>query len=145
MLPYPWDFPGKNTGVGCHFFLQGIFPAQGLNPCLLHQQEVSFPLSHQGGPFSYLTPLCKLDNFHTDTFNPLELLCFSCQMGVAFLPQNFFKHNFILKACKEEYKEFQYSLNPGFYCFTIFICLWSLSLHTHRHTQRHTHTHILSF
>ena len=22
----PWDFPGKNTGVGCHFFLQGIFP-----------------------------------------------------------------------------------------------------------------------
>ena len=28
----PWDFPGKNTGVGCHFFLQGIFPTQGLNP-----------------------------------------------------------------------------------------------------------------
>ena len=22
----PWDFPGKNTGVGCHFLLQGIFP-----------------------------------------------------------------------------------------------------------------------
>ena len=21
----PWDFPGKNTGIGCHFFLQGIF------------------------------------------------------------------------------------------------------------------------
>jgi len=26
------DFPGKNTGVGCHFLLQGIFPIQGLNP-----------------------------------------------------------------------------------------------------------------
>ena len=25
----PWDFPGKNTGVGCHFLLQGIFLAQG--------------------------------------------------------------------------------------------------------------------
>jgi len=25
----PWDFPGKNTGMGCHFFLQGIFPTQG--------------------------------------------------------------------------------------------------------------------
>ena len=25
----PWDSPGKNTGVGCHFFLQGIFPTQG--------------------------------------------------------------------------------------------------------------------
>ena len=24
-----WDFPGKNTGVGCHFLLQGIFPTQG--------------------------------------------------------------------------------------------------------------------
>ena len=38
-LFYPWDFPGKNTGVGCHFLLQGIFPTQELNPyllCLLH-------------------------------------------------------------------------------------------------------------
>ena len=25
----PWDFPGKNTGVGCHFFLLGIFPTRG--------------------------------------------------------------------------------------------------------------------
>ena len=32
----PWDVPGKNTWVGCHFLLQGIFPTQGLNPCLLH-------------------------------------------------------------------------------------------------------------
>ena len=30
-----WDFPGKHTGVGCHFFLQGIFLIQGLNLCLL--------------------------------------------------------------------------------------------------------------
>ena len=28
----PWDFPGKNTAVGCHFFLQGIFLTQGWNP-----------------------------------------------------------------------------------------------------------------
>ena len=27
----PWNFPGENTGVGCHFLLQGIFPTQGLN------------------------------------------------------------------------------------------------------------------
>ena len=31
----PWDSPGKNTGVDCHFLLQGIFPTQGLNPHLL--------------------------------------------------------------------------------------------------------------
>ena len=30
------NFPGKNTGVGCHFLLQGIFPTQGSNSCLLH-------------------------------------------------------------------------------------------------------------
>ena len=30
----PWDSPGKNTGVGCHSLLQGIFLTQGLNPRL---------------------------------------------------------------------------------------------------------------
>ena len=32
----PWDFPGKNTGGGCHSLFQGIFPTQGSNPCLLY-------------------------------------------------------------------------------------------------------------
>ena len=32
----PWDSPGKDTRVGCHFLLQGIFPTQGSNPPLLH-------------------------------------------------------------------------------------------------------------
>ena len=39
------DFPNKNTGVGCHFLLQAIFPTQGSNPGLLHLlhwQEGSF-------------------------------------------------------------------------------------------------------
>ena len=35
-LLHPRDFPGKHTGVGCHFLLQGIFPTQGWNPGLLH-------------------------------------------------------------------------------------------------------------
>ena len=30
-LHCPWDFPGKNTGLSCHFLLQGIFPTQGSN------------------------------------------------------------------------------------------------------------------
>ena len=37
----PWDFPGKNTEVGCHFLLQGIFLTQGSNPHFLHQQANS--------------------------------------------------------------------------------------------------------
>ena len=43
----PWDFPGKNTGVGCHFLLQEIFPTQGLNPGLPHCRQMLYCLSHQ--------------------------------------------------------------------------------------------------
>ena len=44
----PWDFPGKSTGVGCYFLLQGIFLTQGSNPCLLHCRQMLYHLSHQG-------------------------------------------------------------------------------------------------
>ena len=43
----PWDSPGKNTGVGCHAFLQGIFPVQGLNPGLPHCRQILYRLSHK--------------------------------------------------------------------------------------------------
>ena len=43
-------FPGKNTGVGCHVVLQGIFPTQGLNPDLPHCGWILYHLSHQGSP-----------------------------------------------------------------------------------------------
>ena len=45
--------PGKNTGVGCHAFLQGIFPTQKANPhllCLLYWQAGSLPLPPPGKP-----------------------------------------------------------------------------------------------
>ena len=42
--------PGKNTGVGCHFLLQGIFLTQGSNLCQLHWQVDSLLLSHLGSP-----------------------------------------------------------------------------------------------
>ena len=45
---YPWDSPGKNTGVGCHSFVQGIFPTQGSNPGLSHCRWILYHLSHQG-------------------------------------------------------------------------------------------------
>ena len=38
----PWDFPGKNIRLGYHFLLQGIFPTQGSNPCLLHCREILY-------------------------------------------------------------------------------------------------------
>ena len=45
-LPCPGDFPGKNTGAGYHFLLQGIFPTQGLNPRLLNLLSCKQTLSH---------------------------------------------------------------------------------------------------
>ena len=47
----PWDSLGKNTHVGCHFLLQGLFPTQGSNPRVLHWQVDSLPLSHLGSLF----------------------------------------------------------------------------------------------
>ena len=47
-LVCPWNFPDKNTGVGCHFLLQGSFPTQVLNPRLLpllRWQAGSLPLA----------------------------------------------------------------------------------------------------
>ena len=41
----------KNTGVGCYFLLQGIFPTLGLNLRRLHWQADSLPVSHLGNPF----------------------------------------------------------------------------------------------
>ena len=38
----PWDSPGKNTRVGCHFLLQGIFPMQGLNPRFPHCRQILY-------------------------------------------------------------------------------------------------------
>ena len=46
----PWDFPGKHSGVGCHFLLQGIFLTQGSNPHPLHWQAGSLPLNHPESP-----------------------------------------------------------------------------------------------
>ena len=44
---WPWDFPGKNTGAGCHFFLQRIFPTQGLKLHLQHFR-ILYHQSHWG-------------------------------------------------------------------------------------------------
>ena len=59
----PWNSSGKNTGVGCHFLLQGIFPTQesnlGVSPAL---QADSLPLSCQGSYFQTDSRACKTEN-----------------------------------------------------------------------------------
>ena len=69
----PWDFSGKNTGVGCHFLLQGIFLAEGSNLCflcLLHCRQILYPLSHQGSPQMSRT---QSKSLHTENHENLSL------------------------------------------------------------------------
>ena len=51
------DSLGKNTRVGCHALLQGIFPSQGSNPGSLHCRLILYRLSHQGSPSPSQTAL----------------------------------------------------------------------------------------
>ena len=64
----PWDSPGKDTGVVCHFLLQAIFLTQGQNPGLLHCRQILHRLSYQGLLVEPKT--CRkrtyLQNRHTD-------------------------------------------------------------------------------
>ena len=69
----PWDFPGTNTGVDCHSLLQGIFPAQGSNPGLLHSPhtvKVGSLLSEPPGkPLGKHTSLIFLSNISQESFH----------------------------------------------------------------------------
>jgi len=63
------DSPGKNTGVGCHALLQGIFLMQESNLhflCLLHWQASSLPLAPPGKPHLYVY-ICTCIHTHTHT------------------------------------------------------------------------------
>ena len=46
----PWDSLSENTGMGSHSLLQGIFPAQGSNPCFLHCRQILYHLKSPGKP-----------------------------------------------------------------------------------------------
>ena len=56
----PWNFPGKNTGVGSRSFLQRIFPIQGSNPGLPNCRQILYCLSHLGSPRILEWVVCPL-------------------------------------------------------------------------------------
>ena len=72
-LLHPWDFPGKNTGVVCHFLCQGIFPAQGSNPGLPNCRQTLHHLSYQESPINLPTK-------QKETHRHREQTC-GCQRG----------------------------------------------------------------
>ena len=65
----PWNFPGKSTGMGCHFLLQEIFLIQGLNPGLPHCRQTLLPSEPPGKPLVILEPK-KIKSVTASTFSP---------------------------------------------------------------------------
>ena len=61
----PWDFPGKNTGVGCHFLLQGIFLTQGWDPHLLQCRWILYCWATREDQFLKGNVLYRLQHFVT--------------------------------------------------------------------------------
>ena len=77
----PWDSPGKNTEVGCHFLLQGIFPTQGPNLGLPHCKQFLYHLSHQGSLVHFLPVKAQMSSSLIST----ECNLFLCRMCTTFL------------------------------------------------------------
>ena len=76
------DSPGKNTRLGCHALLQGIFPIQGFNPGLLHCRQILYHLSHHGSP----RILERVANsFSRGTSSPRNQTGVSCIAGGFFI------------------------------------------------------------
>ena len=83
------ESPGKNSGVGCHALLQGVFPTQGSNPDLPHCRWILNHLSHQGSPSMYMYFQCVY-NLYMCVYNYLYneiLLSHKKEWSFAFFQQ----------------------------------------------------------
>ena len=126
-------FPGKNTGVDFHFLLQGIFPTQGLNLHLLHQQVDSLLLSHLGIPLSLPDPVHFWLHHCTQfivTFMSLgwhlstspswpALFSYTPDASATLSTSVYFKHNFLALCCF-------FGLEIGFIPFSTWKFLFTL-------------------
>ena len=83
--PNPWNSPGRNTGVGCHFLLQGIFPTQGLNPGLQHCRQILYCLTTREGFFFFF--FGKMSDQICAHFFPTGYLSLDEFVGVRFISQ----------------------------------------------------------
>ena len=102
--PVHGDCPGKNTGVGCHFLFQGIFPTQGSNPHLLHWQVDSLPLSQLGSPHKEDkgTNFSNVNAMSSYERNARKLLC----------SKNVFALGWLFHACVQNPKKNDIAFSP---------------------------------
>ena len=115
----PWDFPGKNTGVGCHFLLQGTFPTQGLK-----NLADSLQLGHRELIHDITT-----QKYHPSHTGKHPFLHFSLQIHVRFFffwqkRESYYTCWFFFSPFSEPYSQFPPLRHP----LTCFIHI--LNLHT---------------
>ena len=113
-----WDFPGKNTGMGCRLLLQRIFTPQGSNlclSCLLYWQFfTTLPMSHLGSPFggsSSNNPHCYPVSFLL--LVPFNLRC-PTSPTFAFPAESLFISNQPFLQCHLLHKDFPDALPAGY-------------------------------
>ena len=91
-LHCPWYFTGKNTGVGCHFLLQGNLPDPGIEPVSLVLQADSLPLSHLGSHCLHsvkCSPERESNSAQPPSpFLPAALLLVQCRVKTRYLVSN---------------------------------------------------------
>ena len=95
----PWNFPGKNTGAGCCFLLQGIFLTQGSNLGLPHcrqilprWRQILYCLSHQGSPIFFF--VFKHCDGYRAVYDILKFFIKLCHIQLCTPHNAFFKKSF---------------------------------------------------
>ena len=70
----PWNYPGKNTGVGCHSLLQEVFSTQELNPGLPHCRQILYYLNYAlfKMPSSWVCCCCLVTKWFPTLFDPMD-------------------------------------------------------------------------
>ena len=120
----PWDIPGKNIGVGCHFLFQEILPIQGSNPChqllLFSHSVMSDSLRSHG--LQYARPPCAITNswsllklMSIESVMPSNhlILCHPLLLPPSIFPSiRVFSNESVLRIMWSKYWSFSFSISP---------------------------------
>ena len=122
----PWGFPGKNSGVNCHYLFQGIFPTQELNLHLLHCRRILYCRDTRKAAVPEFNSILTLTTWswyqisQVKAQSPLQtpvaslrlssaLLTYQLEIGIhSYRTQHFFVFNNLL-----EWHRTQWNLFPG--------------------------------
>ena len=114
-LPGPWDSPGKNTGVGCHFLLQCMK--------VKSESEVTLPMPNKSSPVSqiFLNSSYSLYLFHNNRYTPIS-------QRKTIYPSNTY-HSLVLSNHLPTYLPFHKPSHPLTFCLSLTLLSIQLFLH----------------